>query len=543
MAKSTTYKARALTGALFLCWFSSSSLSSPVFAETLNWRENSHSQYEATGEENPYQARRQQIRAQLALPSPDLLKSPVSENANAPPAQASASSPMKITIPNLKAMEQKGLPSPSLLADENARKPINNVEPQNARLLNAKPLISDDEVRQTVAEFKPVAMTQKQAAAVMAAKFAALSPAAGPADATPLIASPGEINISSKDAVAPTPVEEKKPEPVYENPVAGAALDNALQSSYSDAQSEVPADLPPLEPTAMPKKNKKTSAKQKDPLAAIVKPYSPLDSEPKMNLSPASKSMVSKIPSNIDRPKAKPEGPFNIARAKDTKDLFKGDPALAENTGDTITHEAMGIKIQVKNRQMNLDYELEKAYDALVAGQPSMAMEIYKNILTNDPNNKGALFGLATTYHRSGQLDQARIYYSKLLGVDPDNREGLNNFLVLLADEAPEEALSQMDSLFKRNPNFSPIPAQMAVIYQKLGNTDKASEYMYKAINLAPENLVYRYNLAIMLDKQKKYEEAGRLYKQLIQAAMRGENIPGNLQKIQQRLTFISSNR
>ena len=44
----------------------------------------------------------------------------------------------------------------------------------------------------------------------------------------------------------------------------------------------------------------------------------------------------------------------------------------------------------------------------------------------------------------------------------------------------------------------------MAVIYPKLGNLDKAIEKMSIAIDLAPENLTYRYNLAIMLDKQHK---------------------------------------
>ena len=203
----------------------------------------------------------------------------------------------------------------------------------------------------------------------------------------------------------------------------------------------------------------------------------------------------------------------------------------------------MGIKIDVKNRVADLDYDLGKAYYALVSGQPTLAMEIYKNVLTNDPNNKGALFGLATTYHRSGLIDQARIYYRKLLAIDPKNRDGLNNFLVLLADEAPEEALTQMQQLSERNPNFSPISAQMAIINQKLARGDEAIRLMYKAVELAPENLVYRYNLAIMLDKQKKYDEAGRIYKQLVDASLRGEVVPGNLQKIQQRLTFISSNR
>ena len=44
-----------------------------------------------------------------------------------------------------------------------------------------------------------------------------------------------------------------------------------------------------------------------------------------------------------------------------------------------------------------------------------------------------------------------------------------------------------------------------------------------------------------MMDKQHNYEEAEKLYKQLVEAAERGEKIPGNLDTLKQRLTFISS--
>ena len=40
---------------------------------------------------------------------------------------------------------------------------------------------------------------------------------------------------------------------------------------------------------------------------------------------------------------------------------------------------------------------------------------------------------------------------------------------------------------------------------------------MLKAVALAPENLTYRYNLAILLNKQKKLEEAIQNYKKAIE--------------------------
>ena len=616
MVVSPRYRLRTACSIALACWISSTSLSSPTFAETLPYRADGHDAVTVndTPQDNPYQQRRKRFKAEAAvLPSPDLLKPAPVATAKIEPATPPKSQPMKITIPDLKALaEQRGLPMPALLGTQDTAadtSPAATTTPSHSpsvatsalRLpVNVPPTTADtspttqpeqtataeDRPRQTVPEFKPMtpSATESVNANAVAEQFAALAPAAGEAAAeaqiaastnTPLIAAPEESApvaatppASPTSPVAPSvvatapappppqaavpPTSPAPPEPEGKavpdpapaatapsepapSPVTQQALDTALAAS---GMSEVPEELPPLtqKKSAASKKNK---GKKTTPASA--KPaYSPLDSEPLQGLSGESKSMLKKIPSNLDKPKASPANALTIDRAKDLEAISKPE----ENTvSSTVTHEAMGIKIEVKNHSPNLDYELEKAYNALVSGQPSLAMEIYKNVLENDPNNQGALFGLATTYHRSGQLEQARSYYRKLLSIAPRHRDGLNNFLVLLADEAPEEALKQMDELAKRNPDFSPIAAQMAVINQKLGHTDKAAEYMFRAVDLAPENLVYRYNLAIMLDTQKKYDEAAKLYKQLVEAALRGEMIPGNLQKIQQRLTFISSNR
>ncbi|NBO19278.1 MAG: tetratricopeptide repeat protein, partial [Proteobacteria bacterium] len=260
--------------------------------------------------------------------------------------------------------------------------------------------------------------------------------------------------------------------------------------------------------------------------------------EPPRQISEESRHIVENLPPIGEKPQPSHAATEQLA-------ILRGKSALDDRQPEptTVNHESMGVKMQVTTPRFNMDYELEKAYNALIAGNSDAAAQVYRNVLENDPTNKNALFGLATIYHRAGQIESARPLYAKLLTIDPDNRDGLNNFLVLLADEAPEDALQHLERLKTLNPDFSPIPAQMAVIYQKLGQYDKATENMTRAIELAPENLAYRYNFAIMLDKQHKYEEAAQLYRQIMQAYQRGEKVPGNIQQIQQRLTFISSNR
>jgi Tfp pilus assembly protein PilF len=247
--------------------------------------------------------------------------------------------------------------------------------------------------------------------------------------------------------------------------------------------------------------------------------------------------MARRIPVVADA-KPKKELPKKVAISRATE---KAD-GLGSGDVSVNSSNVMGLKMNVRRTKIDTAYELERAYNALLAGKPEDAMQIYEDILTGDPKNEDALFGLASTYHRAGQIDMARSLYAKLLELNPKHRDGLNNFLVLLADEAPQEALTQMEQLEAQNPGFSPIPAQMAIIYQKLGDQDKAVDKMYRALALSPENMTYRYNLAIMLDKNHDYSEAGKLYAQLLDSNAKGGTIPGDPTKIQQRLTFIRSN-
>ena len=321
-------------------------------------------------------------------------------------------------------------------------------------------------------------------------------------------------------------------------------LISPMDDKSDDKISKPVGELPDIH-AAMPVEKPAKKIVRKQP--KIAEPVKKEDGEePAEGLSPDSQKVLDKIAPKISQnfaPKyAKASAPVEVSREHEMQDLFKNNGAA--DATDPIPNEALAnqaIKVERRKQPINTDSELEKAYDATNSGQSATAIETYKNILENNPSNTQALFGLATMYHRARQLDKARPLYAKLLAIDPQNRDGFNNFLVLLADEAPREALVELEKLETKNPSFGTIPAQMAVIYQKLGDMDKATDKMFRAVALAPENLAYRYNLAIMMDKQHNYEEAEKLYKQLVEAAERGEKIPGNLDTLKQRLTFISS--
>ena len=151
-----------------------------------------------------------------------------------------------------------------------------------------------------------------------------------------------------------------------------------------------------------------------------------------------------------------------------------------------------------------------------------------------------ALFGLGTTYQKMGHNEEARDVYAKLLSYNPTHREALNNFMALISEEAPAEAIAELEKMEQQSPDFSPIPAQIGIIYSKQGNYAAAAEKLARALNLSPENNAYKYNLAIALDKLGQGEKASELYVELITASNAGEMIPGDVETIRNRVIFLS---
>ena len=362
----------------------------------------------------------------------------------------------------------------------------------------------------------PAEVAAKPAEAVVIPPPAA-APAAAPLPAAPEKAAPPAVETPTPPAVE-KPIERKKAKAPHRKKPQPRPQPVAVPAGFHDTPVYIPAiggdaadnfvmpNVPPAEP-----------------------------SEPPPSLSAQSRNVLENTPARIGTAHSAQAKNIRIQRSADMEDGSYTPKAIAK-------HEAMGIQIEVKTPRIDTHYELEKAYNATVSGQSSEAMDIYRTILAAEPQNPTALFGLASLYQRAGQNDKARPLYAEVLRQNPTNRDALNNFMAIAADEAPQDALNELEQLQMRNPDFSPIPAQMSRIYQKMGDLPAATNKMIEALQLAPENLAYRHNLAVLLDMQGNGEDAAKLYRQLVEAYLRGETIPGNIEKIQQRLTFLLSN-
>lgn len=302
---------------------------------------------------------------------------------------------------------------------------------------------------------------------------------------------------------------------------AHATNDIELLRNIGRAYDNIPIKEPPS-PSAAPVENI---------------PYSePVDNR---TLTPRMKSILEKSSKSLLPPSTtETYDPVSINRGKELS-------AIAPAEGGTSSKSEM-LDLSVDSSRYhitNTNVALEKAFNALSSGQIEIAAQLYKQVIAKDAGSIEALFGLATTYQRSKQYSQAHKLYLDILEIDPEHREALNNFIVLLSEESPEEALAELKKLEVINPELSPIQAQIAMVHVRLEQYDKAILHFRRAIALSPENLSYRYNLAIVLDKLEYYDQAQMLYKQLIKASYDGYQIPGSVRKLEERVQYINSDR
>lgn len=256
--------------------------------------------------------------------------------------------------------------------------------------------------------------------------------------------------------------------------------------------------------------------------------------EPPPTLTPETKKILANVPAGLDAPKT--------IRTPDPVIIKREDP----NAGmipkvDVRAHEEMGMKIEVRKATVNVNEYLEQGYDNLVNGKIAIAEGYYRQALDVDPANPSAQQGLATVYQKAGKADDAQALYAEILSKDPENREALNNFMALISNKAPEEAATELEKMEQKNPDFSPIPAQLGVVYNKMNLHEKAAEKLARALDLEPKNVAYKYNLAVTMDLLGKKEEAADLYLSLVQDYNNGATLPGDVQEIRNRAIYLSS--
>lgn len=158
------------------------------------------------------------------------------------------------------------------------------------------------------------------------------------------------------------------------------------------------------------------------------------------------------------------------------------------------------------------------------------AQREYIRILSADPSDKRAGFGLAEVFLATGRPNEAEPIFEKLVSSPEFGGRALAgkgiSLLAVGRDRASLDALEQAVSL---DPGLWRAWNALGQIYDSRDEWDKAKSSYDRAIALAPDEPIIRNNVGVSLMLQTRYAEAEAIFAAVLQRVPESEIISNNL--------------
>lgn len=185
------------------------------------------------------------------------------------------------------------------------------------------------------------------------------------------------------------------------------------------------------------------------------------------------------------------------------------------NIATLAGHPEHAVKSYEQAMQKGGDAQVLAAYvDALMKNNnQEQAVLVTRNWLFAHPAHHRVRLLLAGIYQESKQVDSAIREYLLLENSDAFTKVVLNNLIWLFIDTSDSRLSSYVDKLTALMPDEPEIMDTLGWAYLKLGQKEKAGDYLRKAAVLLKENLSVQYHLAVYLNSMGKQDEAVTLLK------------------------------
>ncbi len=159
-------------------------------------------------------------------------------------------------------------------------------------------------------------------------------------------------------------------------------------------------------------------------------------------------------------------------------DLYDAQEAFHEEVLKILLDEDPE-SVYVLNNLASFYSETEKYRDAI---------DCYKRILELNPENFSSLTNIALLSMQLGDKSRARLYFLKALKLDSSNYLILRILVrMYLVDEDYQRALTILDQSLVHYPDEPDVLLDLAYVTANLNQDDKATDFLQKCLNIAPE--------------------------------------------------------
>jgi len=171
-------------------------------------------------------------------------------------------------------------------------------------------------------------------------------------------------------------------------------------------------------------------------------------------------------------------------------------------------------KVQEKTRLL-----LQLAAERLGQRQYNSAIEAVQEAIQLDPKSASAYNHLALIYMETKRYDKSEEAFKKALEFQPKYPEALNNYGVLKnRQDKHKEAIALFQTALEDDNYLTPENAytNLGLSYFRLGDMKKSKLYHEKALDVSPMFCLASKNLADVYAKEKNYNKAAENYEKAV---------------------------
>jgi predicted TPR repeat methyltransferase len=162
---------------------------------------------------------------------------------------------------------------------------------------------------------------------------------------------------------------------------------------------------------------------------------------------------------------------------------------------------------------MDTTQSIRQALDHHLAGRTHEAAEIYRDVLSQNPNHPDALRLLGMVARQEGKLDDALNLIRRSIEVDPARAETWHNLGdVMRSLNRPDDAVSAYTKAVELRPDWAEAHGALGNVLREMGNLDRAATEFKKVIQLKPDLAAGYLNLGKTRHQQSKRGEAMAAY-------------------------------
>jgi protein O-GlcNAc transferase len=168
---------------------------------------------------------------------------------------------------------------------------------------------------------------------------------------------------------------------------------------------------------------------------------------------------------------------------------------------------------------MDSNETIQSALAEHQAGNLTKAEDLYRKVLTVQPENFYALHYLGVLYTQLGHYDRAISHLEKALQVDPSDAGTYYNLGIAFQGKGQiDDALNTYQKTVELNPQHADAHVNLGIILKEKGLLDRAMNAFRQALQINQKHFAAQYNLGYVLQTAGKLDEAIGCYMRALES-------------------------